>query len=140
MSARKFYIDPEKPFFIYDTRGEWHATKIGIYIYDTRGEYIGFVRGENQDVYTTAGEWVGNLWPDGRIIRKRNYDRPPLLQDRPAKPPKPDKLPARAPLPPMVSELGFDKVDVLEWDDEVFKRVSDMVSDMDELPRKSTNT
>ncbi|GIL13602.1 MAG: hypothetical protein DWB42_07720 [Chloroflexi bacterium] len=131
MSARKFTIDPNKPFFVYDTKGDWHAVKIGEYLWDTRGEYIGFVRGETHDVYTTAGEWVGNLWPDGRIIRKRTYDRPPLLKDRPPKPAKPQNFPARAPLPPMCSELGFDKIDVLDWDDEVFKRVSDLVPDMD---------
>ncbi|HEX2908016.1 MAG TPA: hypothetical protein VHO69_14195, partial [Phototrophicaceae bacterium] len=83
------------------------------------------------DVYTTLGEWVGNLWPDGRIIRKRNYERPPLLKDCPAKPTKPQKMPARAPLPPMSAELGFDKVDVLEWDEDVFKNVSDLMPDMD---------
>lgn len=130
-AAKPFRIDPDKPFFVYDTRGDWHAVKIGVYLYDTRGEYIGFVRGTNHDVYTSAGEWVGNLWPDGRIIRKRVYDRPPLVKDHPPKPGKPDKFPARAPLPPMSSELGFDKVDVLEWDEDVFKRVSDLVQDMD---------
>lgn len=131
-AARSFTIDPNKPFFVYDTRGEWHAVKIGQYLFDTRGDYMGFVRGEGYDVYTTAGEWVGNLWPDGRIIRKRVYDRPALLKDLPPKPSgRPANFPARAPLQPMCSELGFDKVDVLEWDEEVFKRVSDLVEDMD---------
>ncbi len=129
--AKPFKIDPAKPFFIFDTRGEWHATLIGPYLWDPRGDYMGFVRGEEYDVYTVLGEWVGNIWPDGRIIRKRNYDRPPLLKDCPKTPPKPRNLPARPPLPAMCSELGFDKVDVLEWDEEVFKRVSDLKPDMD---------
>jgi hypothetical protein len=55
-----------------------------------------------------------------------------LFKELPPKPAKPEKIPARSPLPPMFSELGFDKIDVLEWDDEVFKRVSDMLSDMGE--------
>lgn len=132
MSApKRFVIDPQKPFFIYDTRGEWHGVKLGQYLFDTRADYIGFIRGEDHDVYTAAGEWIGNLWPDGRIIRKRIYERPSLLKDRPSKPAKPEKFPPRAPLPGMTSELGFDKVDVLEWDEDVFKRVSDLVEDMD---------
>jgi len=130
---RKFAIDPNKPFFIFDTRGDWHATVLNEYIFDTRGDYIGFIRGDEHDAYTTIGEWIGNLWSDGRIIRKRSTEqRRPLVKDLPPKPAKPDKLPARAHLPPMFAELGFDKIDVLEWDDEVFKRVSDMLSDMGE--------
>lgn len=130
---RKFVIDASKPFFIFDTRGDWHATIFDRSIFDTRGEYIGFIRGEDHDVYTTIGEWIGNLWADGRIIRKRSTElRRPLLKDLPPKPTKPEKIPARAPLPAMFAELGFDKIDVLEWDDEVFKRVSDMQSDMGE--------
>ena len=129
---KKFDIDPNKPFFIFDTRGDWHAIVLNQYIFDTRGEYIGFIRGEDRDVYTTIGEWIGNLWADGRIVRKRSTEQSrPLLKELPPKPSKPEKLPARAHLPPMFAELGFDKIDVLEWDDEVFKRVSDKLSDMD---------
>ena len=129
---KKFDIDPNKPFFIFDTRGDWHATLLNPFIFDTRGEYLGFIRGEDNDVYTTIGEWIGNLWADGRIIRKRSTEKSrELLKDLPPKPSKPDKLPARAHLPPMFAELGFDKIDVLEWDDQIFKRVSDKLSDMD---------
>ncbi len=130
MPAKKFIIDPAKPFFIFDTRGDAHGVKIGDYLYDMRGEYMGFVRGESYDVYTSYGEWIGYLVPDGRIVRKRNYDRPPLLQDKPALQPK-IRITARMPLPPMTADLGFDRVDVLEWDDEIFKRVSDLMPDKD---------
>ena len=92
---------------------------------------IGFVRGETYDVYTASGEWIGNLFHDGRIIRKRNASRPPLVKDPPPKQPKPAKFPARAPLPPQNGELGFDKIDVLEWDPDVFKRLSDLTPDAD---------
>ena len=117
--------------FIYDTRGEWHATKIGRYLWDTRGDYVGFVMGENHDVYTASGEWIGNLIPDGRIVRKRAEARRPLLPKIPARPPKPKYLPARSPLPPMCRDLGFTLIDVLEWEPEIFKRVSDQIQDMD---------
>ncbi len=129
--ARRFSINPEKPFFIYDTRGEWHATVLNWYIFDGRGDYIGFVRNETYDVYTTSGEWIGNIFHDGRIVRNKNVDRPPLLKRLPSKPPR-AKLPPRAPLPPMNAELGFSRIDVLDWDPEVFKRLSDLIPDAGE--------
>jgi len=129
--SRKFTIDPLKPFFIFDTPGEWHATVLNSSIFDVRGDYIGFVRGETFDVYTQVGEWIGNLYQDGRIIRHRSADRPPLLKDIPPKPAKP-KLPAAAPLPPQNGDLASSKIDVLEWDAEIFKRLSDLVPDAGE--------
>jgi hypothetical protein len=119
----------EKPYFIFDTYGDWHATKLGNHIFDTRGEYIGFLEGE--DVYTADGEWVGRLSRDNRIIRKRTEQRRPLHPSPPPRPPKPDDLPARAPLAPMPSELTFDLIDVLEEDPETFKRISDLRKDLD---------
>ena len=129
-AARTFTIDPTKPFFIFDTRGDVHGIKLGEFLYDMRGEYIGFVRGEIFDVFTLYGEWIGNLVPDGRIVRKRTVDRPPLLKERPPRQPK-IRVTARVPLPPMTSDLGFDRIDVLEWDDEIFKRVSDLMPDIE---------
>lgn len=129
MSSRRFTIDPAKYFFIFDTAGDWHLVKYGDWLFDSRGDYLGFVRGDNYDVFTTSGEWVGNIYHDGRIIRKRNAQRPPLLKELPPKPPKPEKFPARAPLPPQNGDLGFDKIDILEWDPEVFKRLSDLTPD-----------
>lgn len=131
-APRKFKIDPEKPFFVYNTAGDWCGVVLGGALFDQRGEYIGFMLNDVFDVYTTSGEWIGNLWPDGRIIRKRNYTRPPLLKTLPPKPKKPAKFPSRAPLALIPAELGFDKVDVLEWDEEVFKRLSDLLPDAGE--------
>lgn len=129
MSSRKFVIDPAKPFFIFDSRGETHGVKIGDFLYDMRGEYIGYLVGETYDVYTASGEWIGNIYPDGRIVRKRNADRRPLMiEGNPGKQPK-IRVTARVPLPPMTGDLGFDKMDVLEWDEEIFKRISDLTPD-----------
>lgn len=127
--SRRFVIDPAKPFFIFDTAGDWHAVVMNTFIFDTRGDYIGFVRGENHEVYTAGGEWIGGLVPDGRIIRKRSANRPPLLKDAPPKQRKPEKFPARAPLPPQTGDLGFDKMDVLDEDPDIFKRLSDLTPD-----------
>lgn len=127
----KFVIDPNKPFFIFDTRGEWHATLINGCLWDARGDYMGFVRGENHDVYTLHGEWVGNLTRDGRIVRRRVTERQPLLKIRRLRPDKPKNLPARAPLPPHHAELAHTMIDVLDWDPDVFKNVPDLKTDMD---------
>ena len=60
---------PHKPVFIYDTRGEWHATKIGDAIYDTRGEYVAYL--DEGEVYKRDGEWLGRLNKDGHSPEER---------------------------------------------------------------------
>ncbi|NDJ76574.1 MAG: hypothetical protein GYB65_09980 [Chloroflexi bacterium] len=121
--------DPNKPYFIFDTYGDWQATKIGNHIYSSRGDYIGFVEGE--DVYKRDGEWVGRLSKDGRILRKRTERRRDFHPNPPAKPEKPEKMPPRAPLPPMMAELNYSVIDVLDEDPDTFKRISDLRPDMD---------
>lgn len=121
---------PEKPEFIYDTHGDWQATRMGPYLFDSRGEWIGFT--EARAVYTRDGEWVGDLAKDGRILRKRAGAKRPLNSSIPPKPTlKKSELPGRAPLPQQMGEFGFDMIDVLEEDPEVFKRLSDRRADMD---------
>jgi len=121
--------DPNKPVFIFDTHGDWQATKIGSSIYSSRGEYVGYL--ENGEVYKSDGEWVGRLSKDGRILRKRSERRRELHPNPPPKPPKPEKLPPRAPLPPMMAELDFSTVDVLEEEPDILRRISDLRPDMD---------
>ncbi len=119
----------DKPFFIFDTYGDWHATRMGDLLFDTRGEYIGFVTEDS--VYKADGEWVGQISRDNRIVRKRTERRREPHPNPPRKPTKPDNLPARAPLPPMPAELSYDMVDVLDEDPDTFKRLSDLRPDMD---------
>jgi hypothetical protein len=126
----KFTIDSNKPFFIFDTRGEWHATLLNGCLWDTRGEYIGFVRGKDHDVYTVYGAWIGNVHKDGRIIRKRVIPPQAPLKIRRLRPQQPS-LPPRAPLPPSTADLDHHFIDVLEWDPEVFDYVPDLKKDMD---------
>jgi hypothetical protein len=121
--------DPNKPVFIYDTHGDWQATKFGDYLFNTRGEYIGYLQGE--DVYKRDGEWIGRLSKDGRILRKRTEQRHELQPSPPKEPPRPDRLPPRAPLPPMMAELSYSIVDVLEEEPDIFKKISDLRPDMD---------
>ncbi|HRE49500.1 MAG TPA: hypothetical protein PLD47_17375 [Aggregatilineales bacterium] len=126
---------PQKPIFIYNTAGDWIGTLLGTYIFDPRGESIGFVQEEGKDkaVYTFDGEWVGLISKDGRILRKRaNAKRPLHAAPLPKLKGKQAGLPARAPLPPQNAEIGYDTLDVLEEDPEVFKRVSDRRADIGE--------
>ena len=129
-SANKPTISPDQPFFIFDSRGEWHATLLNMCLWDAHGEYIGFVRGPEYDVYTAYGQWIGNLTADGRIVRKRTRDRQIVLKIRKLPPPRPQNLPPKAPLPPMSGDLGYHYIDVLEWEPDVFKNVPDLKADL----------
>ena len=122
---------PSKPEFVYNTAGDWLATAVTPYVFDARGECVGFMEG--RAVYTFDGEWVGDLSKDGRILRKRAGKKRPLHTNPPARlKVKPSTLPGRAPLPPQNAEIGYDTIDVLEEDPEVFKRTSERRKDMGE--------
>lgn len=114
--------------FIWNTYGDWVATKYGDNIWDHTGTWVAWI--DDGDVYTMDGEWIGELSRDFRIVRKRSAARRPLRTDKPAEPEKPE-FPARAPLPPMMQELSFSMIDVLEEDPDVFKNISDLRPDMD---------
>ncbi len=130
MTEKPVVKSAEKPEFLYDTHGDWQATRVANYIYDGRGEYIAFVEG--RAVYTRDGEWVGDLSKDGRILRKRAGAKKPLNPNLPPKATlKKSDLPGRAPLPQQMAELGYDMIDVFEEDPEVFKRLSDRRPDME---------
>ena len=60
------------------------------------------------------GAYVGWLSDDPRILRKRsyNFDKPKLTPPLPPKERVP--VPPRAPLPPMMAELSYDTIDVLQ--------------------------
>ena len=118
-----------KPFFVYNTSGDWVATRAGEHLWDPTGQWVGWVEGN--DVYKRDGEWIGELSRDGRILRKRTAVHRPLRTDIPSPPNKPDDLPGRAPPPPLISELTFSIVDVTEEDPELFKRISDLRPDME---------
>lgn len=112
------------------------GTVIGSHLFDVRGDYIGFCESTEKkelNIYTRDGEWVGRLSKDGRILRKRAGQRPPL-HPRPIPDPKVKKanLPGRAPLPPQNAELSYDTVDVMEEEPEIFKSVSDRRKDLGE--------
>ena len=102
---------------IYTTRGDWGGMLIGIYFYNTRGEWMGWTA-RNGQVFSVAGKYVGWLSKDFRILRKKVLD-----QEMPPCPPPPQpalkvRLPTSAPLPPLMADLPFDTLDVLDDDPE----------------------
>jgi hypothetical protein len=102
----------QKPIPIYTTPGDWAAMLVFPYIYNTVGEWIGFVT-PNRDVYDVDGVYVGWLTKEPRILRKRIIEKGLKRIDVP---PAPTKIrpPATVPLPPMMAELRFETIDVLE--------------------------
>jgi hypothetical protein len=104
---------PNKSIPIYSTGGDYEAFMIYPMIYNMNGEWIGFVTSK-REVYDVRGTYVGWLTDDPRILRKRSdqFNKPKLTP-----PPAPSSrapVPARAPLPPMMAELSYDTIDVLQ--------------------------
>ncbi len=97
---------------IYTTSGDLGAFMAYPYIYSVTGEWIGFVT-PDREVYSVLGYFVGDLADGPRILRKRTYsfDKPRLEP-----PPQPERVvtPANVPLAPLMSEISFSIVDVLE--------------------------
>lgn len=102
----------QKPIPIYSTAGDWAALMIFPYIYNTVGEWIGWVTPQ-RDVFNIQGVYVGWLTKDPRILRKRITEG---TRERRISPPPPRRIrpPATVPLPPMMSELPFEIMDVFD--------------------------
>lgn len=100
------------PFPIYTTSGNTAGFLVYPYIFDAIGEWIGWVEGDRQ-VYSVFGHYVGWLNHDFRILRRRadDFNRPNRNP-----PDKPARFypPATVPLPPMMAELKYETVDVLD--------------------------
>jgi hypothetical protein len=97
---------------IYTSRGEAEAFLVFPYIFNRRGEWIGWVT-PKREVYSVLGYYVGVFTDDARITRKRSEDD---AKQRLQPPPKPGKIapPATVPLAPMMSDLTYSFIDVLQ--------------------------
>ncbi len=115
---------------VYTTRGDVEAFLRYPYLYNRLGEWIGWVTPE-RDVYSVLGYYVGWLDKGPRILRKRG--RAPKPRRTPPPPPQRIRPPAHAPLPPMMSELGYETIDVLEEEPERLHTLDmgDLRPDMD---------
>ena len=108
--AKKWRIIP-----IYTTSGDVGAYLVYPFIFNTLGEWVGWVT-KKRHVYSVMGTYVGWLSDDPRILRKRGYD---YSKPRLDPPPHPGRIqvPASVPLPPLMPEVTYSTVDVLEEED-----------------------
>lgn len=115
--------ESKKVIPIYTTSGDTGGYLVYPYIYNFIGEWIGFVNSENQ-VYSVYGRYVGWLNKDNRILRRRADD---FQKDRLPPPPSPPKFlpPASVPLPPLMAELKYETIDVLDEMPELMPRLDD---------------
>lgn len=115
----------KRPIPLYTTSGDTGGYLVFPYIYDNSGDWIGLVTGENY-VYSVYGRYVGWLSKDRRILRRRadGFQRPDIQPPRPSHRILP---PATVPLPPLMAELKYEIVDVLEDMPELLPRVDDFV-------------
>lgn len=97
---------------IYTSRGEAEAFLLFPYLFNRSGEWIGWVT-PKRDVYSVLGQYVGELSDDTRIVRKRADDE---IKPRLPIPKHPGRIatPASIPLAPLMKDLPFHLVDVLQ--------------------------
>lgn len=105
-------MDTDQLIPIYNTRGDLEAYLLSPYIYNRQGEWIGWVTIDRK-VFSVHGVYVGYYSKDNRILRKQSDA---FGQER-QKPPTPNethiRIPAHAPLAPLMAELPFGMIDVL---------------------------
>jgi hypothetical protein len=97
---------------IYTSRGDLGAFLLYPYLFNRTGEWIGWVTQDRQ-VFSVHGHYAGYLDNGPRVLRKASdgFDRP--RRQPPPHPPK-VQLPVTVPLAPMMAELTYGLVDVLE--------------------------
>lgn len=100
-----------KPKAIYTTDEEYAAFFIYPYIFNVNSEWIGFLT-PNKDVYNIDGGYVGYLTDEPRILRKGSESDKPNFPPPP--PPRPVKGRTSMSLSPMMSDLAFGVIDVLQ--------------------------
>jgi len=111
---------------LYTSRGDLGAYLHYPYLHNPQGEWIGFVT-PKREVYSVLGHYVGVITKGPRILRKRSYD----FSNPRVEPPEPQKriiVPPTVPLAPLMAELPYTMIDVL---DEEPERLSTI--DFDEL-------
>lgn len=101
----------EKPIPIYTTHGDCSALLVAKHIFNMTGEWIGWLAEDGQ-VFDVDGFYVGWLSEDRRILRRRSEAFPE--KRTPPQRPNSIRAPATVPLPPMMPELPFSVIDVLD--------------------------
>jgi hypothetical protein len=120
-----------RPIPIYTTSGDPRAYLVYPYIYNRNGNWIGWMTSDRQ-VYSVHGKHIGWLGDGPRILRKRAHDY--TLPDRqPPAPPEHINVPTSVPLAPLMSEITYGTIDVLEEAPQLLPTLDDFtyVDDMD---------
>ena len=115
--------ESKKPIPIYTTSGDTGGYVLYPYVYNQIGDWIGWVTSINQ-VYSVYGRYVGWINTDNRILRRRADDYQKPDKTPPSAPPR-FLPPAIVPLPPLMAELKYETVDVLEDMPELMPRLDD---------------
>lgn len=123
--------ESQKPIPIYTTSGDTGGYLIFPYVYNQIGDWIGWVTTDGQ-VYSVYGRYVGWINKDNRILRRRADDFQRPDKTPPQAPPR-FLPPATVPLPPMMAELKYETVDVLEDMPELLPRLDDFAVSDDEF-------
>lgn len=97
---------------LYTTRGDWAALLVDGYLFNPQGEWIGWVEGDGR-VFSVVGLFVGTLTRDGRIMRPRSANDATGERRHPPAPPARPSVPSRVPLAPLMGDVPFDMVEVL---------------------------
>jgi hypothetical protein len=97
---------------IYTSKGDTGAFMAYPYLFNLLGEWIGWVTPDRQ-VYSVQGYYVGWLTNDPRILRKRSTGFDQRRRSPPVPPPR-VTLPAQVALAPLMAELSYSDLDVLE--------------------------
>jgi hypothetical protein len=99
------------PITIYTSKGEAAAFLCYPYLFNIHGEWIGWVASDRR-VYSVHGHYAGWISNEPRILRKISSD---YLRSQETIPPRPAEFhpPAINRLPPLLSELPFEVLDVL---------------------------
>jgi len=103
--------NPVRPKPIYATNGDCRAMLIAPNIFNLSGEWIGWVTPE-KEVFDVDGLYVGWLSADMRILRKRSFTQ--INKRNTPQPPNRIRAAATMPLAPLMAELPYSYVDVLE--------------------------
>lgn len=117
---------------IYTTKGDLEAYMSYPHLYSRQGEWIGYITADRQ-VYSVHGHYVGWLADGPRILRKiaDSFGKARITVQRPNS----IKIspPALSPLAPMMSELTFGLIDVLQDQPELLPPpdFGDLREDMD---------
>lgn len=97
---------------IYTSTGRMGALMRYPYIFNVQGEWIGWVA-PTREVYSVHGHYVGWMTKDPRILRKRTFDHTQPRRTPPSNPPR-LRPPSSVPLAPLLPELKYSELDVLE--------------------------